>query len=109
MPTFKIPYEPLDPLTIGSADDESKVYRDELELEIADANLLAAIYPEEPDHLPHATPPAADATSLEEIPPGAPAPRPEPPAAAAEALGSRFSAPPFSELIAGGKSVAIVI
>jgi lactate racemase len=85
MPTFKIPYESLDPLTIGSADDESKVYRDELELDVADANLLAAIYPDEPDHLPDAT------------------------AAAAEALESPVDGPRFSELIAGGKSVAIVI
>jgi nickel-dependent lactate racemase len=85
MPTFKIPYESLDPLTIGSADDESKVYRDELELEVAEANLLAAIYPDEPDHLPDAT------------------------AAAAEALESPVDGRRFSELIAGGKSVAIVI
>src|SRR4051812_32394835 len=85
MPTFKIPYESLDPLTIGSADDESKVYRDELELEIAEANLLAAIYPDEPNHVPDAT------------------------AAAAEALESPVAGPSFAELIAGGKSVAIVI
>jgi nickel-dependent lactate racemase len=75
----------MDPLTIGSADDESKVYRDELELEIADANLLAAVYPDEPDFLPDAT------------------------AAAAAALESPVDGPRFSELIAGGKSVAIVI
>jgi nickel-dependent lactate racemase len=75
----------MDPLTIGSADDESKVYRDELEVEIADANLLAAVYPDEPDFLPDAT------------------------AAAAEALESPVDGPRFSELIAGGKSVAIVI
>ena len=49
MPNLKIPYESLDPLTIGSAGDESKVYREELDLEVPDANLLAAIYPEEPD------------------------------------------------------------
>ena len=85
MPSFKIPYESLDPLTIGSADDESKVYRDELELEIADANLLAAIYPDEPDFLSDAT------------------------AAAAEALEAPVDGPRFSELIAGGKSVAVVI
>src|SRR3954466_13829190 len=85
MPTFKIPYESLDPLTIGAADDESKVYRDELQLEVADANLLAAIYPAEPAHLPDAT------------------------AAAAQALESPVEGPAFSELIAGGKSVAIVI
>src|SRR5207237_9850269 len=49
MAQLKIPYESLDPLTIGAADDESKVYREELELEGPDANLLAAIYPEEPE------------------------------------------------------------
>ena len=59
----RIPYESLDPLTIGSADDESKVYRDQLELEVAEANLLAAIYPDEPDFLPDAT--AAAAAALE--------------------------------------------
>jgi nickel-dependent lactate racemase len=85
LPRFTIPYESLDPLTIGSADDDSKVYRDELELEIADANLLAAVYPDEPEHLPDAT------------------------RAAAEALESPVGGPKFSELIAGGKSVAIVI
>ena len=85
MAKFKIPYESMDPLTIGSADDESKVYRDELELEIADANLLAAVYPDEPDFLPDTT------------------------AAAAESLEHPVTGPRFSELIAGGKSVAIVI
>jgi nickel-dependent lactate racemase len=85
VPRFKIPYESLDPLTIGSADDESKVYRDELELEISEANLLAAIYPDEADFL-------ADATR-----------------AAAEALESPVVGPRFSELLAGGKSVAVVI
>jgi nickel-dependent lactate racemase len=85
VPTFRIPYESLDPLTIGSADDDSKVYRDELQLEVAERNLLAAIYPDEPDHLPNAT------------------------AAAAEALEAPVEGPPFSQLIAGGKSVAVVI
>ena len=51
-----IPYESLDPLTIGATDDESKVYRDTLELEIPQANLLAAIYPDEP-------PPVGDVTA----------------------------------------------
>ena len=50
-----IPYESLDPLTIGASGDESKVSRDTLELDIPRANLLAAIYPDEP-------PPVADAT-----------------------------------------------
>ena len=85
MARLKIPYESLDPLTIGSADDESKVYREELELEIADSNLLAAIYPDEPD-------PVADATD-----------------AAREALENPVSGQSLAELVQGGKSVAIVI
>jgi len=80
-----IPYESLDPLTIGAADDESKVYRDELELEIPARNLVAAIYPEEPAHLPDAT------------------------EAARQALARPVAGPAFSELVAGGKSVAVVI
>ena len=43
MPKLTIPYESLDPLTIGASGDESKVYREELELEVPDGNLLAAI------------------------------------------------------------------
>ena len=38
-----IPYESLDPLTIGSADDPSMVYRETLTLDIPEANLLAAL------------------------------------------------------------------
>ena len=38
MPKFTIPYESLDPLTIGAADDDSKVYRDQLELEVCDVS-----------------------------------------------------------------------
>ena len=85
MAGLKIPYESLDPLTIGSADDETKVYRDELELEVPDANLLAAIYPHEPG-------PVANATE-----------------ATREALAGPVSGPPFRSLLDGGKSVAIVI
>jgi nickel-dependent lactate racemase len=85
MARLKIPFESLDPLTIGAADDEDKVYREALELEVPDENLLAAIYPEEPE-------PVADAT-----------------AAAREALANPISGPSFRELVAGGKSVAIVI
>ena len=59
MANLKIPYESLDPLTIGAADDETKVYREELELEIPDANLMAAIYPDEPAPVPDATEAAA--------------------------------------------------
>src|SRR5512133_2526992 len=85
MAQLKIPYESLDPLTIGAADDESKVYREELELEVPDESLLAAIYPEEPS-------PVADATE-----------------AAHEALARPVAGPSFRELVDGGKSVAIVI
>jgi nickel-dependent lactate racemase len=82
---FEIPYESLAPLTIGAADDESKVYRNTLEVEIPESNLLAAIYPEEPE-------PVADPTE-----------------AARAALENPTAGAPFSTLIAGGKSVAIVI
>src|SRR3954469_11965297 len=82
---FQIPYESLDPLTIGAADDESKVYREQLELEIPDANVLAAIYPEEPE-------PVGNVTE-----------------AAREALARPVAGRPFAELLAGKQSVAIVI
>jgi lactate racemase len=82
---LKIPYESLDPLTIGAADDETKVYREELELELPDDNVLAAIYPEEPD-------PAEEAT-----------------AAARRALAEPVVGPAFRDLIDADKSVAIVI
>jgi lactate racemase len=80
-----IPFESLDPLTIGASGDESKVSRETLELEIPTANLLAAIYPEEPD-------PVANATD-----------------AAREALESPVEGPRFSELLAGAPSVAVII
>src|SRR5438105_577160 len=85
MAHLKIPYESLDPLTIGSADDESKVYREELELEVPDENLLAAIYPTEPQ-------PVADTTE-----------------ATRRALAEPIAGRSFRDLIEGGKSVAIVI
>jgi nickel-dependent lactate racemase len=80
-----IPYESLDPLTIGASDDESKVHREVLELDIPERNLLAAIYPEEPD-------PVEDATG-----------------AARHALEHPVSGPRFSELLTGATSVAVVI
>ncbi len=80
-----IPYESLDPLTIGSADDESKVYRDTLELEIPQGNLLAAIYPDEPAPVPDAT------------------------EAARYALEHPVSGHAFSRILEGKSSVAIVI
>lgn len=85
--TFRavIPYESLDPLTIGASDDESKVHRDTLEIEIPEANLLAAIYPDEPSPVPDAT------------------------AAAAYALEHPVSGHAFSRILDGQSSVAIVI
>ncbi len=80
-----IPYESLDPLTIGASGDDEKVSRETLELEIPQANLLAAIYPEEPD-------PVADATE-----------------AARTALESPVAGPRFSEVLSGKRRVAIVI
>jgi nickel-dependent lactate racemase len=85
MATYRIPYESLDPLTIGSSGDESKVKRDELELEIPDENVLAAIYPDEPE-------PVADATE-----------------AARQALESPVTGPRFAELLEGKTRLAIVI
>jgi lactate racemase len=85
MPKLTIPYESLDPLTIGASDDESKISRETLELEVPDENLLAAIYPEEPE-------PVGNATE-----------------AARAALESPVSGPRFSELLASASKVAIVI
>jgi nickel-dependent lactate racemase len=80
-----IPYESIDPLTIGAASNDELVYRDTLEIDIPQANLLAEIRPDEPDAV-------ADAT-----------------AAAAHALEHPHSGPRFSELLKGANSVAIVI
>ena len=85
MPKLTIPYESLDPLTIGAADDESKVSREALELDVPDANLLAAIYPDEPALVGNATD------------------------AARAALDSPVSGPRFSVLLAAATKVAIVI
>ena len=80
-----IPYESLDPLTIGAADDESLVTRETLEIDIPEANLLAAVYPEEPEPVPDTT------------------------EAARQALESPHSGPRFSELLDGASSVCVVI
>jgi nickel-dependent lactate racemase len=80
-----IPYESLDPLTIGASGDESKVSRDTLELDVPQANLLAAIYPDEP-------PPVPDATE-----------------AARAALEQPVSGPRFSEILAGASKVAVIV
>jgi nickel-dependent lactate racemase len=85
--TFKavIPYESLDPLTIGASGDESKVTRETIELEIPDANLLAAVYPEEPGAVPNPT------------------------EAARTALESPVTGPAFSELVASATKVCVII
>jgi nickel-dependent lactate racemase len=85
VPKLRIPFESLDPLTIGASGDETKVNREELELEVPDANLLAAIYPDEPE-------PVADATE-----------------AAREALESPVTGPRFSELLKSATKVAVII
>ena len=80
-----IPYESLDPLTIGSADDPAMVYRETLTLDIPEANLLAALFPDEP------------------------APVANPTEACAAALEAPHSGPAFSEMIGPDKSLAIII
>lgn len=80
-----LPYESLDPLTIGASGDEDKVSRETLELEIPARNLLAAVYPNEPDPVPDAT------------------------EAARAALEAPFSGPTFAELVAGASRVAVII
>src|SRR5437016_3362971 len=85
MATLRIPFESLDPLTIGASGDESKVYREELALDVPDRNLLAAVYPEEPA-------PVGDATG-----------------AARAALEAPHSGPRFSDLLASATRVAVVI
>ncbi|PWU25478.1 MAG: hypothetical protein C5B48_01110 [Candidatus Rokuibacteriota bacterium] len=85
MPTLEIPYESLDPLTIGSAGDEEKTHRETLQLELAEENLLAAVYPEEPE-------PLTDATG-----------------ATRAALESPVSGRPFSEILAGAEKAAVII
>jgi lactate racemase len=80
-----IPYESLDPLTIGASGDDEKVSRETLELEIPESNLLLAVYPDEPE-------PAPDATE-----------------AARAALDAPVAGPRFAELISGKQRLAIVI
>src|SRR3954454_4839566 len=81
----RIPFESLDPLTSAGWNYKSKIYREELELEIPEANLLAAIYPDEPEPVPNAT------------------------EAARQALASPTSGPSFAELLQGAGSVAVII
>ena len=83
--TAVIPYESLDPLTIGASGDDEKVSRETLELDIPEANLLLAVYPEEPE-------PVADATE-----------------AMRRALEEPVAGPRFAELLDGKRRLAIVI
>ena len=83
--TVDIPYESLDPLTIGSCDDPSAVYRERLFLDIPRRNLWAWLKPNEPPALPDVT------------------------AAAAAALERPAGGPRFSELIGPDTSLAIII
>ncbi|MBT4428279.1 MAG: DUF2088 domain-containing protein, partial [Rhodospirillaceae bacterium] len=80
-----IPFESLDPLTIGSCDDPSMVYREQIEIDIPSDNLVAVIEPDEPASLPNVT------------------------EAAAQALENPQSGPRFSEMIGPDKSLAIII
>ena len=80
-----IPYESLDPLTIGSCDDPSMVYREEISLDIPRQNLWAWIRPNEPQ-------------AIRDVP-----------AAAAAALERPFHGPRFSQLLGPDKSLAIII
>ncbi|MGH3128519.1 MAG: lactate racemase domain-containing protein [Gaiellaceae bacterium] len=80
-----VPYESLDPLTIGASGAEDMVTRDTLELDILDENLLAAIYPDEPAPVPDAT------------------------EAARTALESPVSGPRFSDLVASASKVCVII
>jgi nickel-dependent lactate racemase len=87
MSTYRavIPYESMDPLAIGATDDESKKRRDTLELEIPTANLVAAVYPDEPDPVPDAT------------------------EAARAALASPVGGPTLAEIVAGKPSAAVIV
>ena len=81
-----IPYDSLDPLTIGaSGDDEPVSPGPRSSSTFRRPNLLAAIYPDEPD-------PVGDATE-----------------AARTALESPVAGPRFAELLSGKRRVAIVI
>lgn len=83
--TVKIPFESLDPLTIGSCEDPSMVYRDELEVDIPNENLWAWIQPSEPPAIKDVT------------------------ACTAHHLENPVSGPAFSQLIGPDKSLVIII
>lgn len=80
-----IPFESLDPLTIGSCEDPSMVYRDEIFVEIPEKNLWSWVRPKEPPAIKNVT---------EHV---------------AQNLENPVSGPKFSELIGPDKSLAIII
>ena len=80
-----IPFESLDPLTIGSCDDPSLVYRERISLEVLQRNLWAWIKPNEPPALRDVS------------------------AAAAAALERPYGGAKFSQLIGPDKSLCIII
>lgn len=81
----RIPYESIDPLTLGCTEDDSKVHRDVLELAVPQRNLLAAVYPEEPPAVPDTT------------------------AEARRALTHPVAGPGLAQLLEGGRSVTVII
>lgn len=83
--TVKVPFESLDPLTIGSCDDPTMVYREEINVDIPEKNLWAWIRPDEPEAV-------KDVTGY-----------------TAQQLEQPISGPRFSELIGPDKSLAIII
>lgn len=81
----RIPYESLDPLTIGSCDDPSTMYREQVTVRIPRRNLWAWIKPNETRGLGDVT------------------------AAAAAALERPIGGPRFSRLLGPDKSLCIII
>ncbi len=80
-----VPYESMDPLTIGAAGNDELAYRDELYLEIPRRNLIADIRPNEPEPLD------------------------DPTGATAVALETPVCGPRFSELLGPDRSVCVII
>lgn len=82
---ISIPYEAIDPLTLGSAATEAQMRRDRLQLEVPTENLVANIIPYEPDPLPDLY------------------------KATHEALLNPVSGPKFTNLIGPDRTLAIII
>jgi len=80
-----IPYEAIDPLTIGTAATEAETYRRRLTIEVPVENLVAHIIPHEPDPIPDLY------------------------GATRQALLNPVAGPRFTELIGPDRTVAIII